>query len=114
MSNITDETQKLFKDLMAKRPLAEKYHQKYFGHAPPIISCIFNGRRMVALGSSLVPSDNPDRDWNTPSEFLSSHLKTTLGNKRFFLNFLSTLTPWMLTLTMVTQFHENARPCSPS
>ena len=38
---------------------------------------------MVVLGGSLVVSDKPDFDWNTPTDFLTSHLKTTFGNDWF-------------------------------
>ena len=35
------------------------------------------------LGGSIVKSDKSDFDWSTPAEFLTSHLKTTLGNDWF-------------------------------
>jgi len=42
---------------------------------------------MVFVGNSLVVSDNPDQDWNTPIEFLFSHLKTTLAMNGWKMNF---------------------------
>lgn len=37
----------------------------------------------MVLGGSLVVSDKPNFNWNTPTDFLTSHLKTTLGNDWF-------------------------------
>lgn len=73
---------------LPKYQISTSYHKEYFGYTPEIKSCVFNKKRMVVLGSSLVTSDNLDHDWESPTQFLSSHLKTTLGNDWFENEFL--------------------------
>jgi hypothetical protein len=73
----------MVRNLQMKHKIATQYHNHHMGHTPEMVSTIFNGRRLVALGGSLVQSDNPDKDWQEPAEFLTSHLKTTLGNEWF-------------------------------
>lgn len=81
--DLPKETQDLVPKTQQKYQLATQYHKNRLGHTPAIVSVIFQGRRIVGLGGSWVQSDNPDRDWNDPAEFLISHLKTTLGNQWF-------------------------------
>jgi len=81
--DLPNETQEMMRDLQLKHKIATQYHNHHMGQTPEIVSTVFNGRRLVALGGGLVQSDNPDRDWQEPSEFLTSHLKTTLGNEWF-------------------------------
>lgn len=81
--DLPPETQKLYRETQAKYHLAKNYHTQHFGHVAGIESAIFNGRRLVGLQGSLVISDDPNYDWNSPIEFLSSHLKSTLGNDWF-------------------------------
>lgn len=80
---LPSETQQFLHKLHLKHKLAEQYHLSQFGNVGRIISCIFNGKRHVAIGGSLVVSDDPNRDWATPSEFLISYLKTLLGKEWF-------------------------------
>lgn len=82
-NDLPKETQEMARNLQMKHKIATQYHNHHMGHTPEILSTVFNGRRLVALGTSLVQSDNPDRDWQEPAEFLTSHLKTTLGNEWF-------------------------------
>lgn len=82
-NELPKETQKMFRELQVKHKIASSYHMNHLGHTPEINSCIFHGRRLVGLGGALVHSDNLDRDWNEPIDFLISHLKTTLGNQWF-------------------------------
>lgn len=77
------ETQKLFRETQAKYQISTAYHKEHFGYTPEIKSCVFNNKRMVTLGGSIVICDSPEHDWESPSQFLSSHLKTTLGNDWF-------------------------------
>jgi hypothetical protein len=81
--DLPKETQEMVRNLQMKHKIATQYHNHRMGHTPEIVSTIFNGRRLVALGGSLVQSDNPDKDWQEPAQFLISHLKTTLGNEWF-------------------------------
>lgn len=79
-SELPPETQIMFRKLQLKSKSSEQYHQSYFGNTPPIISVEAYGRRMVAVGSKIVHSDDPDYDWPTPADFLVSYLKSTLSN----------------------------------
>lgn len=77
------ETPDMFRELKIKYNLAEKYHNQYFGGSSAINSCIFNGVRNVSVGGKILVCDNPKTDWESPSDFLVSYLKTSLGNKWF-------------------------------
>ncbi len=79
-SELPSETQAMFRKLQLKSKISEQYHQAYFGNTPPIISVDAFGKRMVAVGGKIVHSDDPNHDWETPSDFLVSFLKSTLGN----------------------------------
>ncbi|MGH8467683.1 MAG: hypothetical protein ACREVY_01395 [Gammaproteobacteria bacterium] len=79
-SELPAETQAMFRTLQLKSQISEQYHQIHFGNSPPIISVETYGRRMVAVGGKIVHSDNPNDDWETPSDFLVSYLKSKLGN----------------------------------
>jgi hypothetical protein len=81
--DLPKETQDLVRKTQLKYQLATQYHKNHLGHTPAIVSTIFQGRRIVGLGGALVQSDNPEREWNEPAEFLTSHLKTILGNQWF-------------------------------
>lgn len=78
-----EKAKKHIEEKLATKQIADHYHKIHFGHASEIMSCHFNGRRYVAVGSALVTSDDPERDWQSPTEFLISHLKTALGNDWF-------------------------------
>ena|SRR5215208_7156025 len=80
-NDLPKETQEIFRELQLKHTLATQYHNNHFGYTPEIVSTIFQGKRLVALGGSLMQSDNHSRDWQGPAEFLTSHLKTTLDNE---------------------------------
>lgn len=82
-NDLPKETQEMFRELQLKHKIATQYHYNYMGYTPQIISSVFQGRRTVALGGSLLQSDDPERDWEEPADFLKSHLKTTLGNEWF-------------------------------
>ncbi len=73
-SELPAETQAMFRKLQLKSKITEQYHQAYFGNSPPIISVEAFGRRMVAVGGKIVHSDDPNYDWETPSDFLVSFL----------------------------------------
>ncbi|EHL30001.1 YecA family protein [Legionella drancourtii] len=81
--DLSPELQKFVRETQIKYQISTKYHQEYFGFTPEIQSCVFQGKRMVILGNSIVVSDHPEIDWRSPAEFLSSNLKTTLGNDWF-------------------------------
>lgn len=83
LNELPKETQHKISELQIKHKIGSQYHQDHMGYTPEIVSAVFKGRRFVALGGSLVQSDNPERDWEEPAEFLTSHLKTTLGNEWF-------------------------------
>ena len=74
-SQLPAATQEIFRKLVAEINIAEQHHNQYFGEVPPIVSCVFNGRRMVCVGSKLVHADDSDYDWEAPSDFLLSYLK---------------------------------------
>ncbi len=82
-NQLPKETQQLIIQCRKKWEISTSYHNQYFGNAPSIKSCIFNGKRLVALGGSLVQSDDEQREWRTPSDFLLSHLTTCLGKEWF-------------------------------
>lgn len=81
--DLSPELQTFIRETQAKHQISTQYHEQHFGFTPEIKSCLFQNKRMVALGGSLVVSDKPGFDWNTPTDFLTSHLKTTLGNDWF-------------------------------
>ncbi len=76
---LPSETQKTIRKLQAKSKIVDNYHKAYFGNSPPIVSVEAFDRRMVAIGSSIVHSDDPNYDWETPPDFLVSYLKSKLG-----------------------------------
>lgn len=78
-----EKAKKHIEEKLATLHFADQYHQEHFGHASEIMTCKFNDRRYVVIGTALVTSDDPNRDWQSPTEFLISHLKTTLGNDWF-------------------------------
>lgn len=82
-NDLPKETQQMFRELQIKHKIGSQYHNDHMGYTPEIVSTVFQGRRLVALGGSLVQSDNSEKDWEEPAEFLTSHLKTTLGNEWF-------------------------------
>lgn len=82
-NELPKETKQMFRELQIKHKISTKYHHSYMGYTPEIISTVFQGKRFVALRGSLVCSDNPEQDWEEPADFLTSHLKTTLGNEWF-------------------------------
>ena len=82
-NDLPKETQKMVRELQIKHKIATQYHHNYMGYTPEIISSVFQGRRFVTLGGSLVQSDHPERDWEEPADFLTSHLRTTLGDEWF-------------------------------
>lgn len=79
--DLPEETQVLLRKTQIKHRVSEQYHQKHFGYTMPMLSCDFKGRKMVAVGASLVTSDDPNHDWNKPSDFLVSYLKSKLGQQ---------------------------------
>lgn len=81
--DLPKDTQEMFQKLRIKWQLENQYHTQHFGHVAGIASCIFQGRRIVGVGSTFVACDDPKQDWKTPSDFLISHLKTTIGNEWF-------------------------------
>jgi len=74
---------KIIEQKLAQHRISEQYHVAHFGHVSEIKSCIFNGKRHVLLGGSIITADDPNKEWQTPMDFLISHLKTTLGNEWF-------------------------------
>ncbi|PWY54113.1 hypothetical protein DGG96_17015 [Legionella qingyii] len=81
--DLPKETQQMFHELQVKHKIGSQYHHDHMGYTPEIVSSVFQGRRFVALGGSLIQSDAPEGDWDEPADFLTSHLKTTLGNEWF-------------------------------
>lgn len=81
--DLSPELRTFVRETQAKHQISTQYHEQHFGFTPEIKSCLFQNKRMVALAGSLVVSDKPGFDWNTPTDFLTSHLKTTLGNDWF-------------------------------
>ncbi|MCW8470613.1 hypothetical protein OQJ19_08105 [Fluoribacter gormanii] len=81
--DLSPELQTFIRETQAKHQISKKYHEQHFGFTPEIKSCVFQNKRMVMLGGTLVISDKSDCDWHTPTDFLTSHLKTTLGNDWF-------------------------------
>lgn len=82
-NELPKETQQMFCELQVKYKISTQYHQNYMGYTPEIISTVFQGKRFVALKGSLVCSDNSEKDWEEPADFLISHLWTILGNEWF-------------------------------
>lgn len=82
-NELPNETQQMFRELQIKHKISTQYHHNYMGYTPEIISTVFQGKRFVALRGGLVCSDNPEKDWKEPANFLTSHLRTTLGNDWF-------------------------------
>lgn len=82
-NDLPKETQQIIRELQIKQKIGSQYHRDHMGYTPEIFSTVFQGKRLVALGGNLVQSDNPERDWEEPAEFLTSHLKTTLSNEWF-------------------------------
>ncbi len=78
-NELSSDMQAAFRKLQAKFEITNNYHNTYFGHSPAIVSAAAFGRRMVAIGGSLVHSNDPNYDWPTPSDFLVSYLKSKLG-----------------------------------
>ena len=76
---LSPETQAMFRNLQAKSKIVDNYQKTYFGNTPPIVSVEAFGRRMVAIRGKIVHSDDPNYDWETPSDFLVSYLKSKLG-----------------------------------
>ncbi len=81
--SLPKETQDLLRRTQQKHRISEQYHHTHFGNTMPISSCEFNGRRMVAVRASLFTSDDPKYDWENPSDFLASYLKSKLGLQWF-------------------------------
>ncbi len=77
-NELLPELQAMFRKLQAKSKMAQNYHKTYFGNTPPIVSVEAFGRRMVAIRGTIVHSDDPHYDWETPSDFLVSYLKSRL------------------------------------
>jgi hypothetical protein len=77
--NLSSEMQAMFRKLQLKSKIVDGYHKAHFGHSPPIVSVEAFGRRMVAIGATIVHADDPSYDWETPSDFPVSYLKSTLG-----------------------------------
>ncbi len=77
------DTQEALKKLIQKPKIASKYHFDHLGHTPEIVSTIYQGKRIVALGGKLICSDNPKFDWPELAQFFHSHLKTVLGIEWF-------------------------------
>lgn len=100
--------------MLTERNIAEQYHRQYFGYVREILSCHFNGRRHVFVGGVLVTSENPSYDWNTPADFLISHLKTTLGDDWFNqqvklpINERHLIATWLLNATFTV--HDEKAP----
>ncbi len=82
-NDLPRETQQMVRELQLKHKIATQYHHNNFGYTPEIMSSLFQGKRLVVLGGVLVQSDNPEKDWEEPADFLTSHLRTTLGNEWF-------------------------------
>ncbi len=76
---LSPETQAMFRKLQAKSKIVDNYQKTYFGNTPPIVSVEAFDRRMVAIRGKIVHSDDPNYDWETPSDFLVSYLKSKLG-----------------------------------
>jgi hypothetical protein len=81
--DLPEETKVMFRKLQLKHRISGQYQQEYFGHTPPITCVDAFNRRMVAVGSKIVHSDDPNYDWETPSDFLVSYLKSKLGLEWF-------------------------------
>lgn len=82
-NELPNETQTMFRELQIKHQISTQYHHNYMGDTPEIISPVFQGKRFVALRGGFVCSDNPEKYWKEPADFLTSHLRTTLGNDWF-------------------------------
>lgn len=79
-SELSPELQKLVRRTQQKAKISTQYQAKKFGSVPVINGVYAYGRMQVAIRGKIVTSDNPDFDWEVPSDFLVSYLKSTLGN----------------------------------
>lgn len=64
-----------------KHHLALEYQKKRFGNAPPIISAVINGKRLVTINGQMYESENPKEDWTLPADFLIASLRSFLGGQ---------------------------------
>lgn len=78
--DLPKETKDLIRKVQLKHKISEQYHQQYFGNTPSINGARAFGRMLVSVGGNIYQSSNPDFDWEKPSDFLVSYLKSSFGN----------------------------------
>lgn len=79
-SDLPKETQELVRKTQLKHKISEQYHEHYFGNTPSVNGVHAYGRMLVPVGGNIYESSDPDFDWETPSDFLVSYLKSTFGD----------------------------------
>jgi hypothetical protein len=71
--------QKLVRKAQIKAKISTQHHERIFGNVPPVEGIHAYGRMQVAIRGRIVTSNNPELDWEVPSDFLVSYLIDTLG-----------------------------------